>query len=107
MTETFDTNKIRKAISQRKIIWRRHALERMLERGLSRDIVLDVASNCEVIEDYSADRPTPTALLLGWDKERPIHVILSLEPDGEIAIITAYEPSLEIFESDYRTRRKP
>ena len=107
MTETFDTNKIRQFIDQRKIIWRRHALERMLERDLSRNIVLDVASNGEVIEDYSADRPTPTALMLGWDKERPIHVVLSLEPDGEVAIITAYEPSLDVFESDYRTRRKP
>lgn len=108
MTESFDINKIRQFIHQRKIIWRRHALERMLERGLSRSVVLDVVSNGEVIEDYSADRPTPTALLLGWDKERPIHVVLSLEPDplGEVAIITAYEPSLDIFESDYRTRRK-
>lgn len=79
----------------------------MLERDLSRDIVLDVASNGEVIEDYSADRPTPTALMLGWDREHPIHVVLSLEPDGEVAIITAYEPSLDVFDSDYRTRRKP
>ncbi len=86
---------------------RRHVLERMLERGLSRDVVLDIASNSEVIEDYSADRPTPTALLLGWDKKRPIHVALSIEADGEVAIITAYEPSLDVFESDYRTRRKP
>jgi hypothetical protein len=107
VTETFDASKIRQSISQRKIIWRRHALERMLERGLSRSVVLDVASNGEVIEDYSADRPTPTALLLGWDKKHPIHVVLSIEPDGEVAIITAYEPSLDAFESDYRTRRKP
>jgi hypothetical protein len=60
-----------------------------------------------VVEDYSSDRPTPTALFLGWDKKRPIHVVLSIEPNGEIAIITAYEPSLDVFESDYRTRRKP
>ena len=74
---------------------------------MSRSIVLEVASNGEVIEDYSAERPRPTALLLGWDKKRPVHVVLSLEPDGEVAIITAYEPSLDVFESDYRTRRKP
>jgi hypothetical protein len=107
MTETFDINKIRQSIHQRKIIWRRHALERMLERGLSRNMVLDVVSNGEVIEDYSVDRPTPTALFLGWDKKHPIHVVLSIELEGEIAIITAYEPSLDVFESDYRTRRKP
>lgn len=84
MTETFNTSKIRQSINQRKIIWRRHALERMLERELSRNTVLDVVSNGEVIEDYSTDRPMPTALLLGWDKKRPIHVVLSIEPDGEV-----------------------
>jgi hypothetical protein len=107
VTASFDISKIRQLIAQRKIIWRRHALERMLERGFSRRIVLDVAANGEVIEDYSADRPTPTVLMLGWNNERPIHVVLSLEPDGEVAIITVYEPSLSVFESDYRTRRKP
>jgi hypothetical protein len=106
VTEIFDANKIRQSIQQRKVIWRRHALERMLERGLSRRVVLDVAANGEIIEDYSGDRPTPTALLFGWDKKRPIHVVLSIEPDGEVAIITAYEPSSDVFESDYRTRRE-
>ncbi|MCL4530652.1 MAG: DUF4258 domain-containing protein [Chloroflexi bacterium] len=107
MTETFALIKIRRSINQRKIIWRRHALERMLERGLSRNMILEAASNGEVIEDYSADRPTPTALLLGWDKKRPIRIVLSIEPDEEVAILTAYEPSLEVCESDFRTRRKP
>ena len=76
-----------------------------MERGLSLSVVLDVAVNGEVIEDYSAERPTPTVLLLGWDKKRPIHVVLSMEPNDEIAIVTVYEPSLDVFESDYRTRR--
>ena len=55
-----------------------------MERGISRSVVLDVASKGEVIEDYSADRPTPTALLFGWDKKRPVHVVLSIEPDGKL-----------------------
>jgi len=63
VTETFDASKIRQSINQRKIIWRRHALERMLERGLSRNSILDVASNGEVIEDYSANPDCVTAWL--------------------------------------------
>jgi Domain of unknown function (DUF4258) len=106
VAESIDANKIRQAIRQRRVIWRRHTFERMMERGLSRSVVLDVAANGEVIEDYSAERPTPTVLLLGWDKKRPVHVVLSIDPDDEIAILTAYEPSLDVFESDYRTRRK-
>jgi hypothetical protein len=79
----------------------------MVERGLSRRVVLDVAASSEIIEDYSGDRPTPTALLFGWDEKRPIHVVLSIEPYEEVAIITAYEPSLDVFEADSRTWRKP
>jgi hypothetical protein len=40
-------------------------------------------------------------------KMRPLHVVAAMDEAGRRAyIITAYEPSLEIFESDYRTRRK-
>ena len=79
----------------------------MLERGLSRKVVLDIATNGEIIENYSSDRPVPTVLLLGWDGKRPVHIVLAFEPDGQVAIITAYEPTLDVFEPDYRTRRKP
>jgi len=108
MSKTFDLEKLRQSVKQKKIIWRRHALERMLERGLSRAVVLNVALNGEVIEDYSADRLTPTALMLGWDGKSPIHIVVSIETDAddEVAVITAYEPNLEVFKSDYRTRRK-
>ena len=69
-------------------------------------MVLEVASKGDVIEDYSADRPIPTFLMMGWEDKRPIHVVLALESNGQVAVITAYEPSLDVFESDFRTRRK-
>lgn len=108
MSKIFNLEKLRQSVKQKKIIWRRHALERMLERDLSRAVVLDVVLSGQVIEDYSADRLTPTALILGWDGKRPVHIVVSIETDAddEVAVITAYEPSLEAFESDYRTRRK-
>jgi hypothetical protein len=43
MPKTFDLGKLRQSVKEKKIIWRRHALERMLERGLSRAVVLNVA----------------------------------------------------------------
>jgi hypothetical protein len=107
VSDTYGAVKAKQAIRQRHVIWRRHALERMLERGLSRKVVLAIAEIGEIIEDYSADRPVPTVLLFGWDGKRPVHVVLAIEPDGQVAIITAYEPTLDVFESDYRTRRKP
>ena len=102
-----DLNKLRSLASQGKIIWKRHALERILERELSRAIVLQVIANGELIEDYSEDRPLPSGLLLGWDGKRPVHVVVTLDSDEElVAVITAYEPATEHFEPDFRTRRK-
>jgi hypothetical protein len=100
-----DLNKLRALANQKKIIWKRHALERMLERGLSRAIVLQVIANSELIEDYSEDRPSPSGLLLGWDGKRPVHIVTTLEEDV-IGVITVYEPTTEYFEPDFRTRRK-
>jgi hypothetical protein len=100
-----DIAKLRTLVSQKKIIWKRHALERMLERELSRAVVFQVIANGELIEDYTEDRPFPTGLLLGWDGNRPVHVVATLEEDV-LAIITVYEPTTEHFESDFRTRRK-
>jgi hypothetical protein len=48
----------------------------------------------------------PTALMFGWDKRRPVHIVISIEENEEVAVITAYEPNLDVFEADYRTRRK-
>lgn len=98
--------RIRECASEGKILWRRHALERMLERGISRQAVLGVLINGEAIEDYSTERPAPTILVLGWEGSRPLHVVVALDAEGQASIITAYEPDQESFEADYRTRRK-
>jgi hypothetical protein len=102
-----DISKIHELIRQRRIIWKRHALERMLERGLTRSMVLESVLNGELIEDYTEDRPFPSGLFLGWQGKKPLHVVITMDTDDHlIAVVTAYEPNLEHFESDYRTRRK-
>jgi len=61
----------------------------------------------EKIRDYAEDRPFPSALLLGYVETRPLHVVAACdEADERVFIITAYEPSVDIFEPDYRTRRR-
>ena len=73
-----------------------------LSRGRSR-----CASEGHLIQDYPDDRPYPSALFLGWVEEKPVHVVVSLDEGGELAyVITAYEPSLDHFAPDYKTRRK-
>ena len=49
----------------------------------------------------------PSALFLGYNDFVPLHVVAAFdEEQGKVYVITAYEPSLEIFEPDFRTKRK-
>jgi len=89
------------------IEWQRHSLERMFERGISREAVKEVLRKGEIIEDYPDDRPYQSALFFGWINDEPLHVVAALDSlTGWCYIITAYKPDLEHFESDYKTRRQ-
>jgi hypothetical protein len=100
-------NAIKIAIENGKIEWQRHALERMMKRGISREMVKKILISGEVIEEYPDDKPFPSALFLGWNEEEPFHVVASYDSQtGYCFIITTYRPDIERFESDYRTRRQ-
>lgn len=69
--------------------------------------MIEVLRNSECIEDYPDDFPFPSALFLGWQGSQPVHVVAALnESLPKVFVITAYEPDLEHFEPDYKTRRK-
>ncbi len=97
---------LQRAVREGRIQWRQHALQRMIERDISRDRVCAAILNGEIIEDYSADRPFPSVLLLAFVEGGPLHVVVALDPGAEYAyIITAYEPRADRFGPDFRTRR--
>jgi hypothetical protein len=94
------------AVQNGRIEWQTHALERMMKRGISREIVKHVLLEGEMIEDYPDDKPFPTALFLGWLQGEPFHVISALDSfSGYCFVITVYRPDLDHFENDYKTRR--
>ncbi len=79
----------------------------MLERDISRSDVKDVLLNGELIKNYPKDKPFPSALFFKLVNSRPLHVVAAIDSNkGKVFIITAYEPSLEIFKKDFKTRRK-
>ena len=81
-------------------------MARMQERAITRADVLEVLREGQVIESYLDDLPYPSALVLGFVRGRPVHVVVALNssvPEGHI--ITVYEPSPDEFEPDWRTRR--
>jgi len=102
-----DRRKLKIAVENGNIEWLKHSLERMFERGISREIVKQVLLFGDIIEDYPDDKPYPSALFLGFIDEHPFHVVTAYDSvTGRCFIITAYKPGLEHFESDYRTRKK-
>ena len=63
------------AIENGKIEWQRHALERMMQRGISRETVKNILISGEIIGDYPDDKPFPCALFFGWNEGEPFHVV--------------------------------
>ena len=91
----------------RDLIYRIHARQAMFTRSISDECVEDTLQNDEVIEDYSHAFPFPAKLLLGRCDGRSIHVVAAENSSKQqVIVITAYEPTLQKWESDMKTRRK-
>jgi len=84
-----------------------HAIRRMFEQQVMPEHVIEAVNNGEIIASYSDDTPYPSSLILGYAKQRPLHVVLAREdPSDTCQIITAYWPDPLIWRSDFKTRRK-
>lgn len=102
-----DVEKLRKCIREESYEWRKHTLIRLDERNILQENILEVVLNGEVIEDYPDTKPFPSCLMLGLVSGKPYHVVVALDTEGSKAyIITVYEPSLDKFKPDFKTRRK-
>ena len=102
-----DQNELIEILKAGFIEWRKHVFQRLAEPDITQDEVIHILTSGEQIEDYSDDKPYPCALFLGWIEDKPLHVLVILDEMNRLAyIITAYEPSLEYFEFDFKTRRK-
>ena len=91
----------------RRLVFRTHALRRMLERQISVDDVRWVLETGETLAEYQGDRPIPSRLVLGWVLVRPIHVVAADQEDSEITVvITAYQPDPNAWFRGFRWRRQ-
>jgi len=89
-----------------KILFSRHAVTRMFERSLDREMVLEAIEQGEVIADYPDERPYPCVLLLWLRGEEPIHVVVARDTETSCChVVTAYVPSPELWGADFKTRR--
>ena len=93
-------------MSNPKILFRVHAVQRMFERNISVKKVSQALQSGEIIEDYSAEMPEPSRLILGFQGKRPFHVVTSENPErNEITIITVYIPTSDKWNKDFKSRR--
>ena len=73
------------------LLFRVHAVQRMFEHNVSVRKVTQTLQSGEVIEDYSAEMPEPSRLVLGFQGKRPFHVVTSENVErNETTIITVY-----------------
>jgi hypothetical protein len=89
------------------LVFRIHAIQRMFQRGISKDDVRQVLEVGQVIEEYPEDQPHPSRLVLGWIGSRPLHVVASDDSNtNETIVITVYEPDPAQWEASFSRRRK-
>ena len=86
-----------------KLLFRSHALIRMIERNISKECIEKVIKEGTIIESYPDDKPYPSFLQLGKCNERPIHLVYAKNEDVFI-IITVYEPDPKRWEEGFTKR---
>ena len=101
-----DLKQVWQSVEKKNIEWKKHALARMIERGITRIEVKRIIKTGIIIENYSHDQPYPSALLLGNVGDRALHAVISYnEKTEKVFVITVYEPDPDIFCDDFKTRR--
>ena len=87
------------------IRWTGHVLKRLMQRGIFQASVVQAIHSGEIIEQYPADYPYPSCLLLGTTEAgEALHIVCGIG-EGEVWLITAYHPDPDEWESDLKTRR--
>lgn len=93
-------------MSNAKVLFRVHAVQRMFARDLTVKGVVEATEMGETVEDYSAEMPEPSRLILGFQGKRPVHVVIAEhQKTNEIIIITAYLPDPDKWHKNFTSRR--
>ncbi len=89
----------------RRVVFSRHAVQRMFDRSVSEPDVTDTLKDGETIEEYPGDTPYPSCLLLGRSGSRPLHVVATRDPEsGLCVVVTVYIPDTTQWSGDFRMK---
>ena len=88
------------------IVFSDHAISQMFKRDVLVEDVKQVISKGEVIKEYSNDKPYPSYLMLHHVNRRPLHLVVAKGDFDKCIIITVYEPSPDIWSTNFKTKIK-
>ena len=97
--------KIQDAIKKKNIIWREHALARLLERNLSRNDVINAIKSGSLIETYPDVKPYPGCLISGVSGNKTIHVVAAWDETACSVYIITNIPDNDHFLNNGATRK--
>lgn len=93
-------------IEYKSLLYKNHAVLRMLERGISKEQVFETLANCIEIEDYTTDFPYPSKLIYNNNIKNPLHMVIAInENESQIIIVTLYIPDEQHFEKNWIIRK--
>ena len=82
-----------------------HAEYRLKERVIKYSDTKSCILSGEIIEQYASDYPFPSCLVLGKAiNGQPLHTVAGIG-NGFLWIVTAYYPTADEWENDYKTRK--
>jgi len=97
---------IRGRIRQNQFRLSKHVTKRMDLRGWTVADIREVVLAGEIIREYPDEKPYPEYLFLGYPgaANAPCYVVVASNDETVVVTVHDYDP--EIYEPDYRTRRK-
>jgi len=102
----YDIESIKALYSGRAVELTQHFHNRVKERCIKYADVRDAILSGEIIEQVLDDYPNPNVLILGETLDGELlHVAVGVD-DDRLWLLTAYRPNLDIWETDYRTRKE-
>lgn len=100
-----DILKIQKLCRAEWIEFSKHVSDRMFQRNITADEIIEAILNGKIIEEYPDDYPHPSCLILGITlRKRVLHIVVGIT-DTRIWIITVYEPTTDRWNKDFTERR--
>ena len=102
----YDIGSIQALFSGRAVELTQHFHNRLKERYIKYADIRNAIECGEIIEQSLDDFPNPSVLILGESCDgNPLHIAVGVD-DDRLWLITAYYPTHDFWDMDYRTRKE-